>query len=372
MTQPYQDMTELRRKLLEYACGFGASDIHLIPRTHHTLVEFRINGYFYEHELLHAEVADRLIASFKFSAGMDIGEHRLPQNGAMQVQIKHQSFALRLSVLPTPNKESLVIRILPQKNELTIESLTVFDEVKRGLSSLLAYESGLILISGPTGSGKTTTLYALLSAFQKRYHSRVITIEDPIEKKYDAFIQMEVNEKANFTYASGFRALLRHDPDMIMIGEIRDEETAKIAVRASLTGHLVLSTVHASNAPLTVQRMTELGIPRFDLKETLVAVIAERLVTVQCPECGQTCSPDCPHRHHPKRTGVFEILAGMPLYDYLSGKMQRPSIPAYKTIEDFLEEGVEAGWIAEKATRRAPEDVRAKKLDEKGTGSFFN
>ncbi|SFG88399.1 competence type IV pilus ATPase ComGA [Sporolactobacillus nakayamae] len=353
---------EQSREMLKQAYNAGASDIHFSPRMRDTLVELRINGYLYELVRLDTESAERIINHFKFCSGMDIGEHRLPQSGAMRAIINHDPVSLRMSVLPTPNKESLVIRILPQRNELPIDELTVFDEAKRGLSSLLSYENGLILISGPTGSGKTTTLYTLLSTLQRRYHARVITIEDPIEKKNDAFIQMEVNEKADFTYAKGFRAILRHDPDIVMIGEIRDEETAKIAVRASLSGHLVLSTVHASNAPATLQRMAELGIPRFDLKETLVAVIAERLVTIQCPNCGQACTGNCPHRHHPKRTGVFEILAGMPLHDYLSGKLTRSTPSAYKTIEDYVEEGIETGWIPKDTVRRQA-DVLTEKMD---------
>lgn len=362
MDQLEKNTVKQSRQLLNEACSVGASDIHFTPRIDNTLVEFRINGYLFEHEVFDALSAERIINHFKFCSGMDIGEHRLPQSGAMQMVINRVPVSLRMSVLPTPNKESLVIRILPHRNELTIEELTVFDEAKRGLASLLAYENGLILISGPTGSGKTTTLYALLSTLQRRYHARVITIEDPIEKKHDSFIQMEVNEKANFTYAKGFRAILRHDPDIIMIGEIRDEETAKIAVRASLTGHLVLSTVHASNALSTLQRMFELGIPKFDLKETLTAVIAERLVTIQCPDCGKACDRNCPHRHHPKRTGVYEILAGMPLHDYLSGQLSRPAASSYKTIEDYLEEGIETGWIP-KNTAGRNSDGFSKKLD---------
>nr|WP_290443591.1 competence type IV pilus ATPase ComGA [Sporolactobacillus kofuensis] len=348
---------------MQQAYTSGASDIHFTPRSLDTLVELRINGYLYECTVLNPTVAERMINHFKFMSGMDIGEHRLPQSGAMVSLINHLPVSLRMSVLPTPNKESLVIRLLPQQNEVPIDDLTVFDEAKRSLNALMSYENGLILISGPTGSGKTTTLYSLLSTLQRRYHARVITIEDPIEKKNDAFIQMEVNEKANFTYAKGFRAILRHDPDIVMIGEIRDEETAKIAVRAALSGHLVLSTVHASNASSTLQRMFELGIPRFDLKETLVAVIAERLVTIQCPECGQVCVQHCTHRHHPDRTGVFEILAGMALHDLLSATYSgHRRSTSYKTIEDYLEEGVESGWIAADTLRRAHNDF-SKKLD---------
>ncbi|WP_100488262.1 competence type IV pilus ATPase ComGA [Sporolactobacillus pectinivorans] len=334
------------RELLAHAYSADASDIHFIPRRQDTLIELRIHGYLYEMAIMASDDAERMVNHFKFLSGMDIGERRLPQSGAMMTVIKHDTLSLRMSTLPTPYRESLVIRLLPQSKNLSINDLSVFKEAVNGLSSLLNYENGLILVSGPTGSGKTTTLYTLMSALQKRYHARIITIEDPIEKRNDAFVQMEVNEKANFTYADGFKAILRHDPDIVMIGEIRDEETARIAVRASLTGHLVLSTVHAFDAAGTIRRLVELGIPRFDLKETLVAVIAERLVTIQCPECGNVCTPECENRHHPKRTGIFEILAGLPLYELLTSKTRRPQRPQYKTIDDYLEEGVAAGWIA--------------------------
>ncbi|RYL92367.1 type II/IV secretion system protein [Sporolactobacillus sp. THM7-4] len=338
------------RELLKDAYSLGASDIHFIPRKEDTLIELRINGYLYQLAILSRYQAQRLINHFKFLSGMDIGERRLPQSGAMLALINHDAVSLRMSTLPTPNSESLVIRLLPQRKELTIDDLSVFEEATQGLSSLLNYENGLILISGPTGSGKTTTLYTLLSSLQKRYNSRVITLEDPIEKQNDAFIQMEVNERADFTYADGFKAILRHDPDIVMIGEIRDEETAQIAVRASLTGHLVLSTVHASSASMTIRRLIELGIPRFDLKETLVGVIAERLVSIQCPVCGPVCRPDCENRHHPKRTGVFEILAGMPLHDLLTNSHSHRQ-PDYKTIEDYLQEGMAMGWIPRDLSR---------------------
>ncbi len=337
------DVEERSRTLLQHAYRADASDIHFIPRKKDTLIELRIDGYLYELAILAREEAERIINHFKFLSGMDIGERRLPQSGALLSMIDHDPVSLRTSTLPTPNRESLVIRLLPQRKNLTLDDLSLFKEVTASLSSLLNYENGLMLISGPTGSGKTTTLYTMLSALQKRYNARVITLEDPIEKENEAFLQMEINEKAKFTYADGFKAILRHDPDIVMIGEIRDEETAKIAIRASLTGHLVLSTVHASSAAGTIQRLLELGIPRFDLKETLVGVIAERLVGVQCPACGAVCRPGCKNRSHPKRTALFEILAGMPLHDLLTSRNNHR--PDYKTIEDYLREGIAKGWI---------------------------
>jgi Type II secretory pathway, ATPase PulE/Tfp pilus assembly pathway, ATPase PilB len=356
------DPIELRsRKILEHAASADASDIHFIPRLIDTLIELRIHGYLHQMTVMDPNDAERIINHFKFLSGMDIGERRLPQSGSMQISINDEIISLRMSTLPAAERESLVIRLLPQREAFLISDLSLFEEAVSGLNNLLRYENGLIVISGPTGSGKTTTLYTLLSALEKQYHARIITLEDPIEKNHDAFVQLEINEKANFTYADGFKAILRHDPDIVMVGEIRDEETAKIAIRASLSGHLVLTTVHAFNAAGTIQRLVELGIPRFDLKETLVGVISERLVNVRCPVCGEVCAPDCHHRRHVARTGIFEILAGKPLYDILTAREKRPE---YKTIDDYLEEGIASGWISTEGPKggRHERDFQ-KKLD---------
>lgn len=338
------DVEKKGRKILDEAYSVEASDIHFLPRADDTLVELRVGGHLLELDRLSPDFAERLIAHFKFLSGMDIGDRRRPQSGSMLLELCRSPVNLRLSTLPTPYNESLVIRLLPQGSNLLVDDLSVFKEATVQLSSLLNYDNGLILVSGPTGSGKTTTLYTLLSAAKRRYNARIITLEDPIEKKNDNFVQMEINEKANFSYADGFKAILRHDPDIIMVGEIRDQETAKIAVRAALTGHLVMSTVHAFDAMGTIERLVELGIPRFDLKETLVGVVAERLATIHCPVCGPVCEPECENRHHPKRTALFEILAGRALHEVLTHVLPRAHAD-YKTIEDYMREGVAMGMI---------------------------
>lgn len=338
------DVEKKGRKIIAEAYSVEASDIHFLPRENDTLVELRVRGHLLEFDRLPPDFAERIIAHFKFLSGMDIGDKRRPQSGSMLVELRHAPVHLRLSTLPTPYRESLVIRLLPQDRNLLVDDLSIFKEATVQLSSLLNYDNGLVLVSGPTGSGKTTTLYTLLSAAKRRYNARIITLEDPIEKKNDNFVQMEINEKANFSYADGFKAILRHDPDIIMVGEIRDQETAQIAVRAALTGHLVFSSVHASDAVGTIERLVELGIPRFDLKETLVGVIAERLVSIHCPVCGPVCEPNCENRHHPKRTALFEILAGRALHEVLT-HVRMPAHPDYKTIEDYMREGVAMGMI---------------------------
>lgn len=333
-------------ELIRSASEMNASDIHLVPSDRTTQVEFRVNSHLYEFDYLTPTEADRLIAHFKFRAGMDIGDHRRPQNGAYDHWIHDLCIHLRFSTLPIASQESLVIRLLPQNQSDQLKDLTLFKESSAELHKLLTYDNGLILVAGPTGAGKTTTLYALLMEAKKRYNTRIITLEDPVEKRHHQFVQMEINERSDVTFYSGFKAILRHDPDIIMVGEIRDHETATIAIRASLSGKLVLSTVHAFDAIGAIHRMTELGISRFDLKETLIGVSAQRLITIQCPRCGPICKKDCPKRLAPKqkRTALFEILAGMPLHHALTDpKFKRHN---FKRLDDYYDEAFTLGYIA--------------------------
>ncbi|MGV3488832.1 MAG: competence type IV pilus ATPase ComGA [Tuberibacillus sp.] len=331
--------------MLRIAFELNASDIHLIPRKNDTLVELRINNSLYEVDILPRPFSERLVAHFKFRAGMDIGERRRPQSGSYDVVIHRQTINLRFSTLPTPFDESLVIRLLPQELDTRLAELSIFSESTSQLASLLNYESGLLLFSGPTGSGKTTTMYTLLNSAKRRYNSRIITLEDPIEKRQDNFVQMEINEKADLTYQTGFKAILRHDPDIIMVGEIRDLETAKIAIRAALTGHLVFSTVHSADSIGTINRLMDLGIPKFDLKETLVGVVAQRLITIHCPQCGEVCKEKCPNRMKPmnKRTAIFEILTGLPLHDALS---EKPQNRRFKRLDDYYRQATALGFLS--------------------------
>lgn len=340
-------MDEIEKKsyrLLSDAFETQASDIHFIPRKTDVLVELRIQDHLYELDILSLSIAEKLITHFKFMSSMDLGEKRRPQNGAMEIMLKSTLVFLRLSTLPTPYSESLVIRLLPQTKNLLVSDLSIFSESTDLLLSFLNCQSGLILIAGPTGSGKTTTLYTLLSAAKRRFNSRIITLEDPIEKRLDGFVQMEINEKMNVNYADGFKAVLRHDPDIVMVGEIRDVETARIAVRASLSGHLVLSTIHAAHAPGTIQRLVELGIPKFDLKECLLGVVAQRLVTLKCPDCGVICKVGCRYVNHIGRTGIYEILTGLALHEYLKEGKKLHRLQ-FKTLDDYQRQGISQGLI---------------------------
>lgn len=302
------DIEKESQQIIETAIQQNATDIHFLPQKNMTSVYFRVYQHLVKKKELEKTVAIKMISHFKFMAGMDIGEHRRPQNGAMEVKMKDDWYYLRISVIPSSYYESLVIRILPQNETLSLKQLSLFPKITNYLYSLTKRANGLIIITGPTGAGKTTTLYAMLYAIKEREMKNIITLEDPIEKKTDSFIQMEVNERAGINYSEGLKAILRHDPDVIMIGEIRDVETAKMAIRSALTGHLVLTTMHTKNAIGAITRLAEFGIPRHDIEQTLVGVIAQRLVNTICPLCGEKCHPFCPRKKTEKMNAIYEIL----------------------------------------------------------------
>lgn len=346
------DVEAKSQSLLSRAAAARASDIHLTPRQDDTLIRFRVDGRLRDVDTISKRFAEKLVSHFKFLSGMDIGEKRRPQNGAFDMNVDRHSLNLRLSTLPTPFNESLVVRLLSQEQSYTLSELSLFPEGYRQLVSLLDNAGGLILLTGPTGSGKTTLLYALLNAAVKQNNRHVVTLEDPIEKKNDAFVQMQLNEKADITYAQGFKSILRHDPDIIMVGEIRDTETAKIAVRAALTGHKVLSTVHTQDTIGCVYRLLELGIPLSHLKQTLTGIVAQRLVNLVCPFCGDACSPECLMYRRRRRLGIYEILSGLPLSTFLSSLQQSfedPYIPPFKKLKDLVKKGIAFGFLSEKS-----------------------
>ncbi|HEX6923665.1 MAG TPA: competence type IV pilus ATPase ComGA [Bacillales bacterium] len=362
------DVEQKSQSLLKKALEINASDIHLIPRRKDALIRFRIDDVLTDVDTASKRFSEKLISHFKFLAGMDIGEKRRPQDGALDVQINGQFVNLRLSTLPTPFNESLVLRLLPQDQNYSLSELSLFPQTTHQLLSLMNPLNGLILITGPTGSGKTTLLYTLLNEAVERFNRQVVTFEDPIEKKSDRFVQMEVNEKADITYAQGFKSILRHDPDVIMIGEIRDSETARVAVRASLSGHLVLSTLHTKDSIGGVYRLLELGIPASYLEQTLRAVIAQRLVALVCPYCGDRCRPECRIRRKRRRLGIYEILADSQLerlFRSLRQTPDQPYQPKIKTIEDLIKRGIACGFLSESSyTRWVGGKAWPKKVEE--------
>ena len=301
------------KKLLEHACSVNASDIHFhpLPNKDKINVYYRIFGKRHFIRSFTNSLFQMILTHLKFTSGMDIGEIRLPQNGILPyTNNMNQSFSLRLSTLPLTDKESMTIRILPQEEQRTLEDLFLFPTQSKKIKSWLSHSSGVILLTGPTGCGKTTTMYSLLESKLKESSFQAITLEDPIEKRLDDVLQVEVNETAGITYQTGLKAALRHDPDILLIGEIRDQQTAEFAFRASLTGHLVLSTLHAKDAKGTIDRLLDLGIDRLELSQTLIAVAAIELLPIE--KNGKTS----------RRAAIVELLEKEVLSQIIQGDEQ--------------------------------------------------
>ena len=294
--------------LLTQAARDGASDIHIEPYERHSSVRFRVDGTLREvvqpNRALHAALISRL----KIMAELDISEKRLPQDGRISLRIGTRAMDVRVSTLPSAHGERAVLRLLDKgENRLSLEAVGLQGAALERLQQLIAQPHGIILVTGPTGSGKTTTLYAALSRLDAGA-CNIMTVEDPIEYELPGIGQTQVNARIDLTFAKALRAILRQDPDVIMIGEIRDFETAQIAIQASLTGHLVLATLHTNDAASAVTRLIDMGVEPFLLSSSLLGVLAQRLVRKLCTAChGEGCA-DCGQTGYQGRTGVFELL----------------------------------------------------------------
>ncbi|MFD1705398.1 competence type IV pilus ATPase ComGA [Siminovitchia sediminis] len=343
-------------RLITRAVQMNASDIHIIPRKQDYLIKFRLYGQLSHFKILPPLAGERLISHLKFMAAMDIGEKRKPQSGSWQTHCCNKPVALRISTLPsTLSKESLVIRMIPQKSNFSHERISLFPESILKLSSLMYHSNGMIIFTGPTGSGKTTTIYSLIEHWASCMNRNIITLEDPVERESDLFVQMQVNEKAGITYQTGLKAVLRHDPDIIFVGEIRDAETAEIAVRAAMTGHLVLTSMHTRNAEGAIYRLLEFGIQGVEIEQTLIGITAQRLVTLICPFCGDQCSSFCQMPRSIKRAAVLEILNGTRL-EYAIQKAQtaerRQQGDHASSLRRLIRKGIALGYISAEEYRR--------------------
>ncbi|NWF91283.1 MAG: Flp pilus assembly complex ATPase component TadA [Syntrophaceae bacterium] len=313
-----------------------ASDIHLEPDERGLRVRFRIDGFLYESLSLPKQVHPSITSRIKILAEMDIAETRLPQDGNFNVRMEKRGFEIRVSTFPTIYGENVVLRILDQTSPLfTLEDLGFSEEMLNLCKQLIRRPNGIVLVTGPTGSGKTTTLYAFLNLINTK-DKNIITIEDPVEYRLPLIRQTQVNPKAGITFAAGLRSILRQDPDVIMIGEIRDRETSEIAHQAALTGHLVLSTLHTNDAPEAVSRLMDIGVEPYLISSSVIGVLAQRLVRTICPQCktsyqedpsvlaelgdevskvkgpitlyrGKGCA-NCKQSGYRGRTGIFELL----------------------------------------------------------------
>jgi len=262
-----------------------ASDIHFEPDEKALGVRFRIDGFLYESLTLPKPIHLALTSRIKILAEMDIAETRIPQDGNFNVKLEKRGFEIRVSTFPTIYGENVVLRILDQTSTLfKLEDLGFSEEVLNHFRQLVRKTSGIILVTGPTGSGKTTTLYALLNMINSK-EKNIITIEDPVEYRLALIRQTQINPKAGINFATGLRSILRQDPDIIMIGEIRDLETSEIAMQAALTGHLVLSTLHTNDAPEAISRLVDIGVEPYLISSSVIGVLAQRLVRIICPDC---------------------------------------------------------------------------------------
>lgn len=322
----------LLNALLMEAVKEKASDIHIEPYEQGIDVRFRIDGIL--HKVLQPPriIHDALISRIKIIAGLDIAEKRLPQDGRINLLIGGKNIDIRVSIIPTAMGERAVLRLLDrQTGVLSLEMLGFSDDTLNDFKRLLARHNGIILVTGPTGSGKTTTLYASLLRLNSG-DKNIITVEDPVEYQLNGIGQIPVNPKIGLTFSAGLRSILRQDPDIMMVGEIRDRETAEIAVHASLTGHLVLSTLHTNDAPSAITRLFDMGIEPFLVSSSLICVLAQRLVRMICPHCrekyltteqersylgmqdppshlfrGRGCER-CTGKGYLGRTGIYELL----------------------------------------------------------------
>lgn len=272
-----------------------ASDIHIEPAEDGVRVRFRIDGVLYERARLRPDVRDGVASRIKVMGRMDIAEKRLPQDGGVTIRIGDRRIDLRISTLPSQYGERVVLRLLDkQTGLLSLEGLGLTPENFKRVRSLLDMSHGIVLVTGPTGCGKTTTLYAMLSAMNSS-DLNILTLEDPVEYQLPGITQTQVSEKKGLTFARGLRALVRQDPDIIMVGEIRDLETATVAIQSALTGHLVLSTLHTNDAPSSVTRLLDLGVEPFLVASSVNAAIAQRLVRRICPACKAEIPLDIEH-----------------------------------------------------------------------------
>lgn len=298
-----QPIIKLVNKMFEDAVNLKVSDIHIEPQEEDMRIRFRIDGKLREYTRISKQLAPSIISRIKFISGMNIAEKRIPQDGRLHYTVGQTKIDMRVSDLPGVFGEKIVIRITTALGvKLEIDSIGFIEENKEKFETLLHSNRGIILLSGATGSGKSTTLYTGLSQLNND-ETNIITVENPVEMVIPGITQVNINEKAGLTFASVLRSILRQDPDIIMVGEIRDKETAEIAASAAITGHLVLSTIHTYNAASSVVRLIDMGVEKFMVSSSLLGVIAQKLVRKVCPYCR------IPHKATESELGMI----GMPL-----------------------------------------------------------
>ncbi len=385
---------KLVNSVLFQALKLRASDVHFQPYQDRMQVRFRIDGILYDMDTIPKTAQEAVTSRIKVMGKMDIAERRLPQDGRASIRIGDGEVDVRISVVPTTEGERCVLRLLDKSaRTYDLAEIGLDDHHRKVLEHFIGFPHGIILVTGPTGSGKTTTLYASLSKISTG-DKNILTIEDPVEYQLDGISQVQVNAKKGLTFANGLRSFLRQDPDVMMVGEIRDLETAEIAIRAAITGHLVFSTVHTNDAPSTITRLIDLGLEPYLVSSSLVLVIAQRLVRTLCPVCRTWVVPDdqqraalrsigvdlgdlpdgkvavspgceeCFHSGYQGRTAIYEML---PMSEGLRELLMKENSAA-KLKRAALEEGMRTlrqdGALKVLEGRTSPEEVmRVTQLD---------
>jgi len=332
-----QPVVRLLKDILIGAITQKASDIHMEPQEPEMRIRYRIDGMLHDVMTIPKSVEPSLISRAKVLSDMDITEKRRPQDGHYRFQHKGQSYDIRMACMHTVAGEKMVLRILDKSRmPLGLSDLGFSPDSENRIQNLITKPYGMIFVTGPTGSGKTTSLYAMLNMLDKA-GSNIVTIEDPVEYRLQGINQTQVNNGAGMTFAAGLKAFLRQDPNVILVGEVRDHETAEIAVQAALTGHLVLSTLHTNDASSAVTRLVEMGIEPFLVASTLIGVMAQRLARKVCVTCHGTGCETCMHTGMRGRTVMYELLE---VDDTIRGHILRQSpaseVHAYMEAQEML------------------------------------
>ena len=351
--------------ILEEAVKIHASDIHIEPSEDKVVVRYRIDGDLYEQSSFDMSFFPAISTRVKILSDIDIAEKRIPQDGHITKFIEGEKCDFRVSTLPTIHGEKFAIRILDKKVfSLSLAELNFSKEADETIRKILHHPHGIILLTGPTGSGKTTTLYSFLRELSKP-NVNVTTIEDPVEYSMESINQIQINNKAELTFASALRSILRQDPDIIMVGEIRDEETAQIAIRAAITGHLVLSTLHTNEAPGAITRLIDMGVPSYLVSDAIVAVISQRLLKKLCPHCKKPVktTPEQRRALGLKEDAVIYEPNGCP-YCNNTGYRGRLAIHEIMYLNDELRDSISKPGAT-------IEEIRAAAIEKAGMSTLF-
>lgn len=324
----------------------GSSDLHIEPLKKVVSIRYRIDGQLCELETLHKNMLDSIVVYIKVVAGLDIAQRRLPQDGRLSKTVNGQTVDLRVSILPTLHGEKVVIRFIYQTSQyLTLEDIGFYEKDYHKMRKLLSYSHGIILLTGPTGSGKSTTLAASLRVLNLK-EKNIVTVEDPIETRIEGINQVAVHNEIGLNFATALRAILRQDPDIIMIGEMRDSETSQIALRAALTGHLVLSTLHTNDAASAVVRLIDMGLPAYLVGATVKGIVSQRLIRKLCPLCKKkymVTEAAANFYHIPKGTQAYKAVGCSACHG--TGYKGRTAIHEVLVIDEQLQEWIAKGTV---------------------------